>query len=245
MSSALTIAELEADIRWQADVERAELRHTSATLRRQIAKSIESYREMVSDEGWPYFLTIRSGSLTAGRATDPIDPTVSYSWGELDLTSLDPPMVRIVGLDVHYGSSQRELRSVSFSERNNYSNVTGSVPTQFFIYDQTKVGLMPPPSSALKYTISYLPKLPLLLEDDDEFNPGIPGGEQWVMWDVMVKIVYRDDYPQLVQAAMMERRRLETEVRQKARRLVRSHPKRRRDTRGTERRNWLSWLSRV
>lgn len=229
MSAAVTIAELEADIRWQADQESATLRHTSAKMRRAICQSIDSYREMVSDLGWPYFLRVKTGQLPVGKAVDPDDLETTLRWGELDTSEFNPPIVRIYGLDLHYNGSQEELSSVSFSERNSYPE-TG-VPMAYFAYDQSKIGILPPANAAYTYTLSYLPQLPKLLSDEDEFNPGVPGGEQWVIWDVMIKMLYRDNYPDLVQAAMAERDRQKMEVIAHIGKLIRAFPKHKLNTR--------------
>lgn len=230
MSAAVTIAELEADIRWQADQERAQLRHTSAKLRRAIGQSIDSYREMVSDQGWPYFLRVKTGTLPVGATTDPDDETILLNWGKLDTSEFNPPVVRIYGLDLHYSDSQEELSSVSFSERNAYQRSPG-VPQAYFVYDQTNVGILPPASSAYRYTLSYLPLASKMLNDDDEFNPGVPGGEQWVIWDVMQKLLYRDNYPDLAAAAANERERHRDQIVKQVGKLIRAFPKHKLNTR--------------
>lgn len=230
MSAAVTIAELEADIRWQADQERALLRHTSAKVRRAICQSIDSYREMISDQGWPYYLKVKTGTLPIGATVDPDDGETALNWGKLDVSEFNPPVVRVYGLDLHYSGTQDELSSVSFAERNAYGSSPGK-PLAYFIYDETNIGLLPPSGAAYKYTMSYLPKLPKLLNDDDEFNPGVPGGEQWVVWDVMTKLLVRDNYPDLVQASMAERDRQRVDILHQVGKLIRAFPRHKLNTR--------------
>ena len=105
---------------------------------------------MISDEGWPYFLKLKSGTLPVGQATDDHDTSIKHPWGELDIEGWEPGVVRIYGMDIHYNGIQEELTAVSYSERNKFSGRSSlRFPQNYFIYDQTKVGLLPAPDAGL------------------------------------------------------------------------------------------------
>ena len=52
-----------------------------------------------------------------------------------------------------------------------------------------------------------------------------------MIWDVMIKMLYRDNYPDLVQAAMAERDRQKMEVIAHIGKLIRAFPKHKLNTR--------------
>jgi hypothetical protein len=243
MARAIRIAQLEKDIRWQSDQLRAELRHTSADLRHVMNQSVQRYREMISENGDPYFLKSHSGVLPVGRATDPSGTDTSASWGCLDISAIYPDVVRIYGLDIDLGRYTHELYAVHFNERNAYQDHNRNhhlgAPVAFFGYDETKIGILPPANAPYRYTLWYLPLLPDLVADGDEFNPGIPGGEQWVIWDVMCKILIRDNYPALLQAATMEREKTWMDILRRVSAHTRVGTARRLDTRGMRSRSRL------
>jgi hypothetical protein len=246
MARNVTIAELEHAIRWQADQERAVLRHSSADIRRVTNNSIQRFREIISDNGHPYFLKSFSGTLDVGAGRDTNGQVLA--WGILDTSVVSPEVVRVYGLDVQVNSVTAELDSVEFRQRNfyQYGNYQTSIPVAFFGYDEKKIGILPPPDRAYNYTLWYLPVLPQLLADEDEFNPGIPGAEEWVIWDVMHKILNRDNYPRLLASVKLERDELMTDIQMRASSHQRTGPPKRIDTRGrTREKNWFfyrQWL---
>lgn len=237
MSRAIRMEDLEADIRWQADHERADLRHTSAKIRRAANQSIQNFRELISDNGFSYFLTSNSGNFTVGRAADPGGSGNLFAWGTLEMESIEPAVVRVYGLDIEYNNLVEELTAVQFNERNYYSRVYSQqhFPVAFFGYNENTLGILPPPDRDYKYNLWYLPLLPDLLGDDDEFNPGVPGADQWIVWDVMIKLLNRDNFPDLIQSAMIERNRMWEDILHRATAHQRADPPRRLDTRGRSR----------
>lgn len=213
MVRPIRIADLETEIRWEADQERAELRHTSARLRAVINQSIQRFRELFSENS-PTFLTSWTGEMSPGAMASPQDPTIEFSWGGIDMADIEPGVVRVYRVEVHQNDQTMDLSQISFAERNDGHSTTGAsgVPSFFFIYDQTKLAVLPPPMSGYKFTLWYLPELPELSEDDDEFNPGVPGAEQWVVMDCCMKLMRRDKYPDAYAAFAAERAALEAEI---------------------------------
>jgi hypothetical protein len=213
MTRPIRIADLEEEVRWEADQERAVLRHTSVRVRKSINQSIQRFRELFSENS-PTFLTSWTGTAPPGAMVSPQDPTISFSWGGIDMADIEPGVVRVYRVEVHQNNETMDLSHIDFAERNDWScrsDVLG-VPSLFFIYDETKLALLPPPMSGYKITIWYLPELPSLLDDDDEFNPGVPGAEQWVVMDCCMKLMRRDKYPDAYAAFAGERATLEAEI---------------------------------
>jgi hypothetical protein len=245
VAQEITLAELEAAVRWQADMERAELRHSSTDLRKRINQSYRRYRELVCDHGHSYFLQSHSGRLTIGPAIDQSDNTTELAWGKLDVGVLDPAVVRVYGLDIHTSGGSYELTGAEWKQRNYYQErfARSDYPQAFFVYDGNTLGLLPPPSSALPYTLWYLPAIRELTADDSVFDMGIEGGDQWVVWDVCHKIASRDNYPPMLIAAERERANVTVELISRAGKIAMVGTLRRLDTRGRNRiKSWrMRW----
>lgn len=218
MAKPVTMANLEAAVRWQSDNERELLRHTSESVRAEINRSIQRYREKVSQSGDPYYLTSHSDSIQGGETESPTDSTVRYPWSTFDTKPLDPPVARIYSLETDIGGVRAELMHVGFNQRNEFQQdddyAWNGNPIAFFVYDETKIGFLPAAAGEMKFTIWYLPVLPDLVGDADEFNPGIVGGEQWIVWDVMHKLYMRDNYTPLIAPTMAQRDMVWDDIRQ-------------------------------
>jgi hypothetical protein len=240
----VTLAALEEAVRWQADMERAELRHTPASIQREINQSIRRYRELVCDAGHSYFLNSHSGRLSPAPAVDTSDSATELSWGKLDLGVLDPPVVRVYGVDVRQGSYVTELTGAEWKQRNYYQERYGNTgaPMAFFVYDSTTLGILPAPNSALAYTVWYLPDVRELEQAGDVFDPGIVGGERWVVLDVSYKLALRDNYPGVAANIERERMVVQSELMARAGKISMVGTLRRLDTRGRNR--LKSWRSR-
>lgn len=231
MSARISLAELEAKVRWQADQERAEARHTSAKLREEIRTSVNRYRELFSDNGSAYYLTNHCGKIQAGPAPDRNGSDKTMPWGEINISSINPEIVRIYGIDVDFGGTKISLEQIAFAERNHYDGCQGE-PIAFFGFGEDRIGVVPLPAAEYPFTLWYLPTLSNFENDDDVFNPGVPGGEQWVVWDVMHKIFMRDNYPGLLQFIMIERDKVGADIIHRISSFFRVKAEIRRDTKG-------------
>lgn len=187
MSRTRTLTELISDIRTQSNTQGVTVRHTDADITRAINQSIQRHRREVSQEGITNYLSAYSSTLTAG-ATSP------HAFGVLDLSSgPSPALVRLYGLDITVDGVARTLKSVSFSERNDYGS-QADVPEAWAPMTTYKVAILPAPASTYTYVAHYLGKLTDLSAGADTFD-GIEGAEDVIVWDVCVRLVARDQYP--------------------------------------------------
>jgi hypothetical protein len=187
VSRTVTLEQLRADVRDQADIAGATTRHAATLLNRYINQSVQRFRERVSGEGVQHFLTSATGSLGTG-ATSP------YSFYALDLSAL--AIVRTYAVDVTINGVTKTLVHVPFASRNEFGGPTAmSEPVAWANYQTAKVAIFPAPNQAYTYVAWYLPVLPDLTQNTETFD-GVAGWEDYVTWDVVSKVIVRDKYPQ-------------------------------------------------
>lgn len=224
-----TLTNLLQDIRWQADQLGATTRNDDPSLTRVLNQSIQAFREWISDNGFQYYLRPASG-------TTPIGATVPYAFAQLDISALNPAAIRIYGFDLTVNNIIYSLDACSFAERNTFqgflsdSNKSG-IPVAWSMYDNAKLLLFPPPQAAYPYTIWYLPSAPDLVAGSDVFD-GIAGWEEWLVWDVLIKLIVREKEPAIAALASSERERIQVAILRRSRHLQRQGPMVKRDTRG-------------
>ena len=78
---------------------------------------------------------------------------------------------------------------------------------------------MPPPNSAYTAVVWYLPVLADLTSDSDTFN-GVAGWEEFIVWDVVTKLIVRDQYPQAFQMALAKRDEMFADILKSATRIA-------------------------
>lgn len=194
MSRNVTLAQLRADIKNQADTAGADTRHVASLYTRYINQSIQRFREKLSLEGCQHFLTSASGTLTAG-ATSP------YPFYALDLSGVSPSLVRTYAVDIQVNGRLKTLIHVPFSERSNFGGpATTGEPVAWANYQTAKVAIMPAPGQSYTYLAWYLPVLADLTTDASTFD-GVAGWEDYIKWDVVCQLLVRDKYPQAYQLA--------------------------------------------
>lgn len=204
------------DLRWQADQLGATLRHDDTSLTRALNQSIQRWREWVSEEGSPLYLTPHSGTLTVGA-------TAPYAFGTLDMSGWAGTPVHIYQLEVTVNGQVLDVPQIPFEQRNQYQGIFGpiptgstqSVPVGFFRFGNV-LGIVPPPQSAYAYTAWFMGLFPDLVAPTDTFD-GIAGWEEWLNWDCLVKILVRDRDPAIYTLATTERDRLQAEFSQRLR----------------------------
>jgi hypothetical protein len=194
---------MRGDVRWLADTQSLTLRHTDADLTRAINQSVQRFRELVSSNAINHYLVSVQKSTTVG-------PTSPYPFQVLDLSAETPAVTRVYSVDVAFNGVVVPLVAESFSARADYQPARG-VPAAFASMTTYKVALMPAPDAVYACTVWYLPQLTDMAADGDTFD-GIAGYEQWVDWDVLIKSIQRDTYPQLYATAVSERDKLERDM---------------------------------
>lgn len=241
MARTRTLAELAADVRYLADIEGATARHPDANIYRLINESWQSLRELCTANGHRLYLTSATGNLVAGA-------TSGASFGTLDLPA---SCVRVFALDVVDSSGRRHtLDPIDFSQRNEFFDVSNlpstGLPRAFHIYNvgtestttvtQGKLALLPAPDSTYAYTLWYLPAWTDLTNTSHVFN-GVAGWEEWVLWDVVLKICARDnDMQATAQIATQERAKAEQQILAAANNVQRAGPAVRIDAAARQRR---------
>ena len=198
-----------------------------------INESWQDLRLELSNDEIEYFLTTQTGTLTAGVVS-------GTAHGSLALPS---DAHAVYGLDLVVDGHVVSVPPMSFQQRNDFqcgTTKTG-VPAGFHITSvglesTTTVGtgtiiLSPAPDAAYAYRLWYLPAWVDLTNDAHVFN-GIAGCEQWVIWDVSVKVAVRtNDSKGQESSALREREITMRRIKATIKKMNRAGPTRRRDSR--------------
>lgn len=198
-----------------------------------INESWQDLRLELSNDDIEYFLTTASGTLTAGVVS-------GTAHGSLPLPA---DAHAVYGLDLVVDGGVVAVPPMSFQQRNDFqcgTTKTG-VPAGFHITSvgqesTTTVGtgtiiLSPAPDAAYAYRLWYLPAWVDISNDTHVFN-GIAGCEQWVIWDVSVKVAMRTNDSKNQEAiATRERELTLRRIKATIKRMNRAGPTRRRDSR--------------
>lgn len=208
MARTVSLTNLLAQIRFLGNIQGMTARHTDADLTRAINQSIQHFREKVSAHGARNYLTHAVGTLSTG-ATSPFAFTV------LDLAALSPAVVRVFALDITVQGRVVPLEQIDFDSRNDFQD-WGAVsmtrePIAYANYQQARLAIFPASNGAYPYTCWYLPVLADLVAGSDTFD-GVVGWEEWVACDVLLKVLQRDEYPQVVAMATDMRDRVWADI---------------------------------
>ena len=136
-----------------------------------------------------------SGTLAAGAVSP-------YPFGVIDLTAVSPSVVRTYGVDIRLTSGVVTTLSHSpFQSRSDFGGpiITGE-PRAWAHYQTRKLAVMPAPPQSYPYTVWYLPVLADLVADADAFD-GVAGWEDFIVWDVVTRLIIRDQYMTAFQTA--------------------------------------------
>ena len=224
MARTRTLALLRADIRYQADVEGETPRHPNAQLNRLINQSINAFRLMISRTGHPYYLKESTATATTSGTAD---------------YALPSDLIHLYGVDLTVDNRTLALQDYSLIERNDFSTLnlpnTGT-PVAFRVHTSGNVRFIPTPDSAsYTYKFIYLPTATDLSSDSDTFD-GVAGWEDWIVYDVAVKLLTRDDEDEQLAKVQGMLAKREREIISEASKRQRVNPVHRRDYRGREER---------
>ncbi len=194
MARNVSLGQLQADILQQAEQAGASTRYVASLLTRWTNQSIQRFREKLSTEGAQHFLVSTTKTLTAG-ATSP------YPFYALDLSSESPSLIRTYAVDLTVNGITKTLVHVPFADRDKYGGPnTTSEPVAWANYQTRKVAIMPAPSQSYTAVVWYLPVLPDLALDSDTFD-GVAGWEDYITWDVVGRILVKENNPEQLQLA--------------------------------------------
>lgn len=214
MSRTVTLAQLRTDIGTQADIStNASGRYTPTQLNRFINQASQRFRERLSAEGVQHYLTSTTGTTGTG-ATSP------HPYYLLDLSAVNPSVVRVFGLDITFQGITTTLNHIPFADRDQYGgpNAKG-IPDAWSNMNTAKLAVFPPPSQAITYVAYYLPVLADLTSDSDTFD-GVSGWEDWIVWDVVCKLIVRDQYAQAFALATQTRNEVWADILRSATRVT-------------------------
>jgi hypothetical protein len=213
VSRAATLSQLRTDVQNQADIAGLTVRHTPALLNRLINQSIQRFRGKLSEEGVQHYLTNTTGLFGPG-ATSP------YPFHALDLSAAAPAVVRVFSVWIDTPGETKELIHVPFRFVTKLCgpNVTGE-PEAWANYQTTGLAIMPAPSGQYSYNVWHLPKLADLADDADTFD-GVAGWEDYIVWDVVCRILVRDQNPMAYQLAESTKREIWSDILSSARRVT-------------------------
>lgn len=228
-----TLLQLRTAVRGRCMIESETDLVSNTLLNEWINESIQDFRLELSNEDVEAFMTVATGTLTAGVVS-------GAAHGSL---TLPDSAYAVYGLDITVGDRLVNVPPMSFAERNDYQCGTSKtgVPLGFHITNigaesETSVGsgtiiLAPAPDAAYAYRLWYLPVWTDLDEDDDVFNT-VGGGDRWVVWDVCVKVAARmNDAKNQAALALSERDRAMARIVKTIKRMNRAGAVRRRDSR--------------
>lgn len=240
MSRAVSLTQLQDEIRYRADIQTMLARHPNADLTRAINQSIQRLREKVSQKS-RMFLASTLGSCTVG-------PLAGYSFGTIPWPAT---AVRIYGIDVTYQANDiRTLEYIQWNERNDFRDAYGTnngIPVAFTTYNigtestntiaAGNIAIFPAASSTYAYAIWFLPVFVDLVTGTDVWN-GVDGWEEWVVWDVVKKVTARDnDMANCYAIASAEQDKVWLDVEKAAGSIQRAMPARRNDMAARQRNN--------
>lgn len=230
---ARTLLQLRTAVRAQCMIESETDLVSNTTLNGWINESIQDFRIELSNAEVPFHLTSTTGTLTAGVVS-------GTAYGSVPLPN---EAFAVYGLELTVAGRIVNVEPMTFGERNDHQSGTtktgvpsGFVVTSVGIESTTSVGagtilLSPAPDQAYAYRLHFLPVWSDLTDDTHVFNT-IAGGDRWVVWDVCVKVAARiNDAKKQEAIAMREREIAMARIVKTIKRINRSGPVRRRDSR--------------
>jgi len=230
---AFTLLQMRTKVRSRCMIESELDLFPDSLLTDWINESWQDLRIELSNAEVEFFLASVSGVLTAGVVS-------GTAHGSLPLPA---EAHAVYGLDLVVGGQVIDVPPISFAQRNDgqCGTTKTGVPAGHHITgvgqeSTTSVGtgtiiLTPAPDAAYPYRLWYLPAWVDVTNDSHVFN-GIAGCEQWVIWDVAVKVAIRTNDSKAQEAgALRERDRAFARTVKSIKRMNRTGPVRRRDTR--------------
>lgn len=209
MARTVTLGVLRNDVLWQADLLGTTARNANSDVNRAINQSIQHFRVNVSRLKYRQYLTSHTGTLTAGAAA-------GMAYGTLDTSAWTPSLLHLYGFDITVNGRLIPLELISFEQRDDFQRAEVGAsplgpPVAVAYFGENQIVILPASDGAYAYTAYYLPVLADLVADSDTFD-GSAGWEEWIKWDVVIKLIHRDQFPTAYQSAVQERDRIWADI---------------------------------
>lgn len=198
MGATLFLSQLLTDIRDQADISGATARHGATLLTRLANQSHRHLRRRLSMDGAQQHLVSTNATLGTGT-------TSPYPFYVLDLTHVAPSIVKCFGVHITVQTEVIPLNQVPFTSITDYggTNSTG-VPRAWAALNAAKLAILPAAGTAYPYVVWYLPVVADLVNDNDVLAL-VEGGDEFITWDCVARLIVRDQYPQAFAMAIQMR----------------------------------------
>lgn len=185
----VTLAQLRLDIQNQADIAGLTQRHGATLITRFVNQGIQRFRERLSGEGARHFLSVATGTISSGA-------TSGFPFRELRTNPIASGLVRAYGLDIKtQGGEWKRLEHTTFEDRANYGGpIAMGEPCVWAEYQTDKLAILPCPDQSYDFVLWYLAAPVDLSADSDTFD-GVAGWEEYVVWDVVQRMMVRDQFP--------------------------------------------------
>jgi hypothetical protein len=236
-----TGADLLARIRNLSDTEGQTTRHPDANIYVHIAASAQALRELVSRAGHGYYLSEVSLTTTAHASDLVTGPYTGSSY-----------IGRIYAVTATVNGEPLSLYELPIERIDAWGTQEGP-PVAFRCLlrpsdSKEAIRLYPTPDAAYTVKVLHLPPGASTVGASDTID-GFFGWDDWVCWDVAVKLAVRDGRDEDAAAYRAERAEAESRIRADAGNRVRTaHPMTRQDTRRRKQRaeeySRLTWLRR-
>jgi hypothetical protein len=198
VGATLFLSQVLADIRDQADINGATARHSATLLARLANQSHRHLRRQLSIDGAQHYLTSTSGTLGTGT-------TSPYPFYVLDLTQVAPSIVQCFGVHVTVQTEVLPLSQVPFTSITDYGGTSSrGVPQAWAALNTAKLAILPAAGTAYPYVVWYLPVVADLVNDNDVLAV-VEGGDEFIVWDCVARLIMRDQYPQAFAMAVQMR----------------------------------------
>lgn len=222
-----------ARVRYRADIIEQTDRHTDSDLLKELNLSFRNVREKVSSYGSGLFL---EGTTPASLTTSP--PTSGEEFVEVDWPT---NATAIYGVDIKRNNCWYQLQPADFSERRKFSGINntnlnaGPCPPYAWCVRKIpqattttaaagKLMLFPTPISGLQYRVWYL-EVWADLTDPTHVFPGHSNWHDWMINDVAIKVMVRDNDAQgTLVALQQENAKLEASIRDQLRQIASDGP---------------------
>lgn len=224
---AITVAasELIARIRYEADIEQMEVRHPRDRLLVLLTQSCRSCINMLVKNGHEERLTWgTSDTLPTTAADSGAESFLEVAWPDT--------AVQVFGVDIlRTGGRWYSLRRLEVGDRRDYERRQGQEPDAYFIQSlphttPASSGDSPPhtagviqvyPASTLgrTYRVIYLEPFPAITKPTQQIFGFDGDAHEWIVWDAVIKVLFRDDEADPAQEAKALRERALAEDRLK------------------------------